>query len=744
MKCELLSPVGNIETLYYAIAGGADSVYLSGKEFGARAFAKNFSNEEIKKAIDFAHLYGVKVYVTINTIIYQDEVDSCINYIKYLYLNNVDALIMQDLGMIKKVKTIFPNLEIHASTQCHNHNKESILALEQLGISRVVLDREMDLATIKNLNIPIEKEIFIHGALCVSYSGCCLFSSLNGGRSGNRGLCVGNCRLPYKLIQNDKTISTNGNYLLSMKELNTTDKINEILSTDVKCLKIEGRMKSKEYVGYVTKMYRKLIDSYYSGQPTSLTQNEQKNLALLYNRKFTSGYLFNNNVINIKSSNHVGIKLGKVIDVNQKKIKIKLEDDLYQEDAIKFMNENLGMIVNKLYNEKGLLINKALKNQIVILDNKVGLKTKDIVNKTIDNKLLKEIRNYKLPSVPIDIKVIAKIGKQLKIEFSDGMNIVSYVSDIVVEANNKPTTKDIIIEKISKLGNTAYKANIVNIEIDNNIFINVSSLNNIRRILVDLLNKKRTKNTKNIIINDVSFSKYENQIPTDIKINVLVRNEEQLICCLKNDINDIYITDYKLYTKYKNNKNIYYQTTRVNPKLLSLKNENILATELSSITHYSKDNNVVSDYYLNVVNNETINYLEQLNVKRITLSLELNEEKLKILNHKKTELVIYGRACVMITKYCPLKENVNNCSNCKNNKNKYFLEDRLGYRFPIVHNNCLISIMDCKIMDNIVNINNYIKMGISNFRLELFDETADDIDKILNKLQKIVKTYINL
>ena len=181
--------------LYQAIHNGADAVYLSGINYGARKFANNFTNEELVDAIKYSHLYGVKVYVTVNTLIYENELDSVIEYLGFLHKNGVDAVIMQDMGLIKLTRNIYPNLEIHASTQCHNHNEEIIKLWKDLGITRVVFAREMSLNEIKNINVDIEKEVFVYGALCVCYSGCCLFSSLNGGRSGNRGECAGCCRM---------------------------------------------------------------------------------------------------------------------------------------------------------------------------------------------------------------------------------------------------------------------------------------------------------------------------------------------------------------------------------------------------------------------------------------------------------------------------------------------------------------------------------------------------------------------
>ena len=244
MKKELLSPVGNRESLYQAIHNGCDAVYLGGKKFGARMFADNFAPEDLQQAIRYCHLYGVKIYITVNTIIFDSEIEDFLGYIEFLYVNGVDAVIMQDIGMISLVHKKFPLLEIHASTQTHNHNSEGIKLLKDLGVKRVVLARELSLDEIKNIDVDIEKEVFIHGALCVCYSGCCLFSAMNTNRSGNRGECIASCRLPYELYKNDEKIKTDGNYLLSMKELNTSKYLKDILDSDIISLKIEGRMKS--------------------------------------------------------------------------------------------------------------------------------------------------------------------------------------------------------------------------------------------------------------------------------------------------------------------------------------------------------------------------------------------------------------------------------------------------------------------------------------------------------------------
>ncbi len=216
---ELLAPAGDMECLKAAVYNGCNAVYFGGENFGARKFAKNFTREEIIEAVKFCHLYGVRVYVTVNTVMYEYEKDELIEYVRFLHKNNVDALIVQDIGIMNLIRNIFPNMEIHASTQAHNYDYYSVKAMKDMGCKRVVFARELSLDEIKNINVDIEKEVFVHGALCISYSGCCLFSSFNNNRSGNRGECVGSCRMKYKFYQNDKKLDTNGEYPLSTKSL---------------------------------------------------------------------------------------------------------------------------------------------------------------------------------------------------------------------------------------------------------------------------------------------------------------------------------------------------------------------------------------------------------------------------------------------------------------------------------------------------------------------------------------------
>ena len=750
-KKELLSPAGNFECLKMAIKAGCDAVYLGGKNFGARRFASNFNDEEMIAAIKYCHLYGVKIYVTVNTIIYEDELENCVKYVEFLHKNGVDAVIVQDIGLIKILQGTFPNLEIHASTQCHTYNENQFKLLEELGVKRVVLAREMDLKSINDINTSLEKEAFIHGAICISYSGQCLFSSLIMNRSGNRGECAGMCRLPYKLEDNNgKIIETDGEYLLSPKELSTIDRFKEIMESDITSFKIEGRMKSPEYVYLVTKIYRTLIDKYNSGLELEINEEDYKNLKIIYNREFTNGHLFNdrgNNLMNIKTPNHIGINIGKVIDVNNSKITIKLTEDIYQEDGIRFTSNNKGMILNFIYDKSGKLINSAKNGDVILVDNKVNLDELSDVLKTSSVHLNKEISKINEKKIPINFFVKAKLGEPLEIKINDYENSIKLTDITIDKAIKNVTDKNVLIEKLSKLGDTPFKVKSIDFDIDEDIFIPLSNLNELRRKLTSELINLRENNKKDFIKNNYDFNDNYKTSDNDIKLSILVNTKEQLDVVLdkyKDIASDIYVTDKKLYSEYKNYSNIYYQIPRIDNSKDNFNNENILITDLSNLDKY-KNNNIISDYYLNVVNSQYINYLFNKGVSKVTLSVEntVNDIKNIINTYDKIpniEVIIYGKIELMIMKHCMLNNLINKdkfpCNVCDKD---YYLVDRNNKKYRIVAKNMTTRILSYK--DELYNSEDILKlkeMGIKNYRINLFNEDKDKTIEILEKYNDIL------
>lgn len=746
---ELLSPVGNWASLEEAIHNGCDAVYLGGKKFGARAFADNFNELKMIKAIKYCHLYGVKIYVTVNTMIYERELEDCLNYIRFLHQNNVDAVIMQDLGLISLVRQKFPNLEIHASTQMHNHNQEQLKLLEEIGIKRVVLARELSIEEIADFNTSLEIEAFIHGALCISYSGQCLFSSLLMDRSGNRGSCAGICRLPFTLMKNDNVIRTEGNYLLSPKEFSTLGHFQKIMESNIYSLKIEGRMKSPAYVGFITRLYRILIDSYNENKSLHIRKEEMNKLKALFNRGFTKGHLFgdkNDDLMNSKTPNHQGIFLGSVIDFSKEKIKIKLECDLHQEDGIRFSRIDKGFIVNFLYNEKGLLINSAKKGNIVFVDNKVDLQEKSDVLKTIDSVLIKELENINYKKIPITCEVIAKKNAPFSIQFDDGENVVLETGYIVEEAANVPITKEVIQEKVSSLGNSPFVLKGIKIICDDTIFIPMREIKVLRRNVCEKLIKKREEKIPHPFLEKKASIEQEKVEKKELKINlnVLVRNEEQLKVCIEQKVHSIYVTDFKLYQKYKSNENVYFRLSRVNTSFSELKSEKLLIGETGALYKYGKENEVVSDYYLNVANAASFNFLKSLGANRITLSVENTVDQIKELcenieNKNKIEVFLYGKPEVMVMKHCPLNRFLNHekvCTICQT-KDQYFFKDRNGKLYRILperKENHLTHLFHYKNIDLINELKNLQQMGIENYRIEFLDETKEEIESIFCKM----------
>ena len=561
---ELLAPAGNMECLKAAIHAGCDAVYLAGKSFGARAFADNFTDDELSEAIDYCHLYDVKVYVTINTLIFDNEINNLLKYVETLIKFGVDAIIVQDLGIIKLLKNTFPNLEIHASTQINCNNNEMVKYLKDLGIKRIVFARENTLKEINNISEEIEKEVFIHGALCVSYSGQCLFSSMIGGRSGNRGYCAGPCRLPYKLLKvnngKEQIVKTDGEYLLSMKDLCTIENLDEILKNNIDSLKIEGRMKRYEYVYLVTSIYRKAIDNFYKYGETRITKEDIKDLKLIFNRDFTNGFVFNeknNKINNSYRPNHLGVEIGKVIDSSFGNIRIKLNDELRQGDGIRIIDdekEDIGFIVNKIYKNR-LLIKKAYKDETVNLDCKQKVKIGAKIVKTTSveqiERINKLLENEKKIPVNFDFECRVDDYAILKIEDLKG-NKYCIKSNVKSERASKlPVSEDTILTKLNRIGHTPFCVNKINISIDNDIFIPIKEVNEMKRVAIENLTEIRIQNSKpkNIEKNEyVIENNFDVQDKTYLKC--FVKNDTQLKACIDLDVDYIYVEE-ELYNKYK-------------------------------------------------------------------------------------------------------------------------------------------------------------------------------------------------
>ena len=555
---ELLSPVGDFECLKAAVQNGADAVYFGSNIFSARAFAKNFGRKELEQAINYAKLRGVKTHLTLNTLIKNEEFEEAFSVAKTAYEFGIDAIIVQDLGLATRLIKSFPDLEIHASTQMTTSNLEGVKKLEQLGFKRVVLSRECSLSEIEHIcnNTTIDIEVFAHGALCISYSGQCLFSSMVGGRSGNRGMCAQPCRLPYSLysckkdianisLQGEKDLIQNRlpnekilgkGYLLSPRDLCSLEELPKLIKAGVKSLKIEGRMKSPTYVATVTRIYRKYIDLAYKYLNNDISkyeidQEDKHDLMQVFNRgEFSSGHLLdetNKKLIYPQKPNNMGITLGKIIKFNPNKglVTAKLENSLSIGDGISFENENTKYTISELMNNYGTNIKSAESHQLVTFGRmkgniKIGDRIYKLTDKTLSSNALNSYSQEKIKThlscylkIRSNEKISAKV-KSLDFDFEETFKY-NYIPEL---AQNAPITIEKITAQFNKTLNTCFEFTRIDIDMNESLFIPTSVLNDIRRTAIDLIEKeiiksfKRTANSQQL-----NKSNSKNNIEENIK-----------------------------------------------------------------------------------------------------------------------------------------------------------------------------------------------------------------------------------
>lgn len=786
---ELLSPAGSMESLKAGIQNGADAIYLGGSSFGARAAATNFDNDELIEAVKYAKLRDVNIFVTVNTSIKETEIEDLISYTDFLYKIGVDAIILSDIGIAEVLRKRYPNMELHASTQISAHSLNDVLELKQVGFDRVVIARELGIEEIKEIcdNVDIDIEVFIHGAICVSYSGQCLMSSMLGDRSGNRGRCAQPCRQSYKLINKTtgKIINVNGNYLLSPKDLCSIENIEKILDTGVKSLKIEGRMKRPEYVAVVTSRYRKAIDNYINNKITTDKKTLKEDLEAIFNRKFTSGYLMSKNgsdIINLDKPNNVGVKVGEVLSFNLKKnkLKIKLSGKLSKGDGINLGGGNIGRII-----KDGEIFDCGVAGDIVEIDFIKNIKPKTPVYKTSDkqlvdnaNKSFKEgIENKK---INLKCEIFIKVGYKIKFNLE---NIEIFSDEIIEKANNKEAEIDKIIERLSKTGGTPYNFIFNNIFVDKNAFIPVSVLNNLRRKAIEKYEEYRLDfSAKRIIYPYDNYSYLKGEKVFNGKITLKVHNNSQLDTILENPnisefVKEIYTEDFtlleKYYSKFKTlGINIIYSALGVIrneeyyvlEKYLSKINSDIF--NKVQISTWGSKNFFKSkfgtkkfniDTYFNIYNSYSLKFFEKyFDAEDITISQEINKFEIKNLLDKSKErnsnvdMIIYGHTRLMLTEYCAMGvltkdcHKDRRCSECA--RSDYILKDNENREFRLFQDIfCRTEIRNHLTLDLRENIKEIFELGIDRVRLDFTYENSDMVYSILKecinflKYQKIIK-----
>ena len=793
-KVELLAPVGDWNCLKAAVQNGADAVYFGVEQFNARMYAANFNVEDMKQVIDYCKLRNVKTNLTLNTLLENSEFDNAVDLAKEAYKAGVDAIIVQDLGLAKYLIDNIPGLPIHASTQMTVHNLQGVLKLEKLGFDRVVLSRELSCEEIEYIckNCKVEIETFIHGALCICYSGQCLFSSVVGGRSGNRGKCAGPCRLPYELIsENAKTHerkSIDKGYLLSTKDLCGIAYLPRLIQAGVKCFKIEGRMKSPEYVATVTRIYRKYIDMVLNNDDFIIDEKDINELMQVFNRGgFSDGHLdskHNRNLIFPEKPSNMGIYLGTIKKYNSSKghITLQLEEDLELGDSISVSNEASKYLVSELMiknvNQKKVSANTEVTIGRMKGNIKVGDKVYRISSKALSDFAKASYDNCENKKIPLNCTVTIKKNTPISMEISTNKNTcynelyssiyVKEISNMIpIDALKTPISVERVVKQISKTTNTPFSFENITVLLDDGLYVpSISTLNELRRTALEKVEQEILSRAKRTLLDLSKKSKESITYTPNVKnpeISVLFRQLDldfDYTKLNKEKITNIYVS-LELFISKKYSKVISYFSDNYNlyiyvPSIIKTNYKNIALSTIEQavmiynikgfivsnigdfelLKKYSKDYEFIGNYTLNVFNNNTMEEYRKLGLSRITLSRELNQELIKEMLAKaniNTEMIVYGNLPLMASSYCFLGE-TNKCypdcgTNCKKN-NKYYLKDRLGFNFRVVPNSIETVTLICNSKTLSVSTKD---LPVNFVRLDILDESINEINEAVDK-----------
>lgn len=722
---EILAPAGSFECLIAAVKSGADAIYLGGSRFGARAFANNFDEDELLRAIDYVHLHHKKVYLTMNTLVKEEELQNLLyDYLLPYYKQGIDGVIVQDIGALSYIRKCFPDLPIHASTQMTVTSMLGAQFLEKEGVERVVPARELSLEEVRKISedTNLEIECFVHGALCYCFSGQCLYSSMIGGRSGNRGQCAQPCRLPYKT--NGKT-----DYFMSLKDICTLEFIPDLIEAGISSFKIEGRMKKAEYVASVTGMYRKYVDLYFKvgRSKYKVEQGDVDQLRDIFNRgNFHSGYYFQHNgkdMLTPKKPSHTGVSVIKIQDQHGRILKGKAIKKLHKGDIIEIADKGDNYTLGQDY----------AKNSVVELSLRKGVQVPkgSVLNRTRNNFLISEIHS-KLEANELKKKVsghlILQKGCPSFYKLSHNGIAITACGAIVEQAKNAPVTEEKIRKQVSKMGATTFELEALLVEMDSDIFLPMQQLNELRRMAVQQLEEAIVAPYRRHNEVEIAAKKAEphsGQITYSAYVEQVGQLEEVIEC---REISYLYI-DINMSTRIWNNREICELVNKAKEngikvylamphvlrldsiqtlsdcytELLKMGFDGMMVRDLGSYeflqnNHYKGD--IVMDYHMYQFNNESIEFWKDHDVTRMAIPLELNVQEIKHLRTENLELNIYGYAPMMISAQCITKS----ISGCKKEMGYTELKDRVNksnmvknccdYCYNIVYNNCPTFLMD--------------------------------------------------
>ena len=792
---ELLAPAGNMEALKAAVESGADAIYLSGKMFGARAYANNFDEQNLKEAIEFAHLRNVKIHVTVNTLVDNSEIPALADYLRFLYEVGADAILVQDLGAARLAHQIVPNLPLHASTQMTVNNLAGVLALQELGFSRVVLSREVTLKDIIHIcrNCNVEIEVFAHGALCVCYSGQCLMSSMIGGRSGNRGRCAQPCRLPYRLLNSkgDDMLEGKdaGQYLLSPKDMNTLEILPQLIESGVVSYKIEGRMKRPEYVAIVVDAYRRAMDSYIAGD-YSVPAEDFANIEQIFNRDFTTAYMVNRpgrEMMSDRRPNNRGVLVGRVLKLDKQRNKavIKLDKELHLGDGLEFwvtVGGRVGTTVTEMLS-KGESVSSAAYGEQVTIDVPKGVRLNDRVFRTLDSKLMSYARQFFGPDakkrIAVDAVVTAHVGQPMTVTLTDEDGNVGYgeTDFIVEEARKRALDYAVVHKQLDRMGTTEYFLNSLNVELDDNVMVPMSEMNEARRMACEALDAARLEAfapaRKPVHKHNESFVPNAKKRTHDGavltvhcdslgKVNAALQAGAERIlfggdCFTHIPLSD---EDYRKATNMvrKAGRQLAFATPRIVKEAQLKYFDRLFAlwSELEPDFVYISNNGLwsiavkhglkpVADMSLNIFNYQSLEFWKEQGAVGAVISSEMTMgqvEHLASVSPVPIECMIQGRLEMMVSEYCVGGSFLGDLHKgaCKFNcSESLFLEDRKDAKFPIATDQfCRMHVLNAHELSMTANVQLMAEIGVSSLRIDGRNYDEQRLGELITMYKKIL------
>ena len=788
---ELLAPAGNYDCMQAAIENGADAVYFGlATGFNARARAANFDLKELHRCMELLHNANVKGYVTLNTLVFPEEIAQLETIIRTINDAGVDAVLIQDLGLIHMVHTICPDLPIHASTQMTMTSAETISPLLEMGVERVVVARELSISEIAKTNnlteMPIEA--FVHGALCVAYSGQCLTSESLGGRSANRGQCAQACRLPYEIVCDGEEIDLQDQkYLLSPQDLAAFELIPELIAAGVVSLKIEGRLKTPEYVANITKHYRKAIDQAISETLVSLSEEEVREMELSFSRGFSPGWLEgcdHKMLVPGLSSSKRGVSAGKAVQILSESVVVNSTIPLKAGDGIVFAGDRTRQaeqggrifeILQKGRRQKGEVPPGQI--ELRFLRNAVNFEqlTETLEFwKTDDQALTKSLRKsfqtkYPRRKVPIAVKVTATTGKAIRITASlPERPEVSIKSEHLLEAARKHTiTAEQLEKQLGRLGNTRYHLASCHSRITGNPMVPLSVLGELRKRLIASLDQQMIKlplrrSLKTNYLPELRTTQPTHQVTP--RLSFLARSKAQLSLLNHLDIETVYC-DFQDIREYADAidiaKDAPYKLFLATPRIqkpgelgvfrtiAKHSPDGILVRNLSGIEYFRGEFPLTGDFSLNATNQMTVTVLKSLGLETITPSYDLNREQLETLvqhcQPQDLQIVIHQHMpmfhmehCVFCSVLSPGTDKTNCGRPCDHHQVE--LRDRVGALHPLTADvGCRNTLFNAQAQSGAEIVPALIELGISSFRIELLKETrAEEVQTLHKQYQALL------